>query len=65
VTADASDALLVRARILRADATLAVGDDALAGSLLEDVAGVSLGPDDREALADELARADDLRKTLA
>ena len=65
VTADAPDALLVRARILRADAALAVGDDALAGSLLEDVAGVSLGPDDREALADELARADDLRKTLA
>jgi hypothetical protein len=65
VTADASDALLVRARILRADAALAVGDDALAGSLLQDVDGMSLGPDDREALADDLARADDLRKTLA
>lgn len=65
VSADASDALLVRARILRADAAIALGDDALAGSLLEDVAGASLGPDDHEALADELARADDLRKTLA
>lgn len=64
-TAEASDALLVRARILRADAALALGDDALAGSLLEDVAGVSLGPDDRAALVDELARADDLRRTLA
>ena len=65
VSADASDALLVRARILRADAAVAVGDDALAGSLLETVAGVSLGPDDRAALADELERADDLRRTLA
>lgn len=40
-------------------------DDALAGSLLDELADVSLGADDREAVADELARADDLRKTLA
>jgi len=58
-------ALLVRARILRADAALAMGEDAVAGSLLHDVAGMALGPDDRAALADELARADDLRRTLA
>lgn len=63
VTADAPATLLARARILRADAALAVGDDALAASLLEDVAGMSLGKDDRAALADELARADDLSRT--
>ena len=62
-TADGPAPLLARARILWADAALAVGDDALAASLLDDVAGMSFGPDDRAALADELARADDLRRT--
>jgi len=33
--------------------------------LLEDVAGVRLGSDDRSALTDELVRADELRDTVS
>jgi len=65
VADDEPAALLVRARILRADAALALGDDALAASLLDEVASATLEPDDRDVLTDELARADDLRRTLA
>jgi hypothetical protein len=65
VTIDPPAALLVRARILRADAALALGDDAVAAVELEAVAGLALDPADRRALRDELARAEDLRRTLA
>jgi catechol 2,3-dioxygenase-like lactoylglutathione lyase family enzyme len=65
--ANAPALLLVRARILRADAAHATGDDALAASILDEVArlSLSLGADERAALADELARAEDLRRSLA
>lgn len=63
-TPDAPDTLLVRARVMRADAAHALGDDARASTLLDDVAAMSLGSDDRAALADELARADELRVAL-
>ena len=65
VTTDAPAALLVRAQILRADAALGMGDDALAAATLDAAAGVRLSRSDREALSDELARAEDLRQTLA
>ena len=42
-----------------------LGDDARASTLLDDVAAMSLGSDDRAALADELGRADELRVALA
>jgi hypothetical protein len=64
VTADAPPATLVRARILRADAAHAMGDDALAAALLDHVARATLADDERAALADELARADDLSRSL-
>jgi len=65
VTTDASPAILVRARILRADAAIAMGDDALAAATLDAAAGAALSGSEREALRDELARAEDLRRTLA
>jgi catechol 2,3-dioxygenase-like lactoylglutathione lyase family enzyme len=58
---DAPAVLLVRARILRAEAAHALGDDALASRLLSEVATADLGAAERAALADELARADELR----
>jgi catechol 2,3-dioxygenase-like lactoylglutathione lyase family enzyme len=64
VTADAPPATLVRARTLRADAAHAMGDDALAAALLDHVAHATLADDERAGLADELARANDLRRTL-
>ena len=64
-TPDAPDTLLVRARVMRADAAHALGDDTWAAALLDDVAAMPLGSDDRAALADELARADVLRVALA
>ena len=65
VTADPPAALLARVRILRADAALGMGDDARAAAELDAVAGMSLFGPEREALRDELARAEDLRRTLA
>jgi hypothetical protein len=62
---DSPDTLLVRARVMRADAAHALGDDARAARVLDDVAAMRLGPDDRATLADELARADELRVALA
>ena len=64
-TADAPAVELARARILRADVAVAMGDDAMATALLDDVASATLDAHDRDVLADELARADDLRRTLA
>ena len=64
-TPDAPDTLLVRARVMRADAAHALGDDARAAVLLADLAAMSLGSEDRATLADELARADELRVALA
>ena len=64
-TPDAPDTLLVRAMVMRADAAHALGDDARAAVLLADLAAMSLGSEDRAMLADELARADELRVALA
>ena len=63
-TPDASETLLVRAKVMLADAAHALGDDARAATLLDEVAAMPLGPEDRKALADELARADELRVGL-
>jgi catechol 2,3-dioxygenase-like lactoylglutathione lyase family enzyme len=63
-TPDASDVLRVQARILRADAAHALGDDALAAALLAEVRGVSLGADNQASLADDLARAEELRTAI-
>jgi hypothetical protein len=63
-TADAPVTLLVQARVMRADAAHALGDDIRAASLLADVAAMSLGSDDRAGLADELTRAEELRAAL-
>lgn len=63
-TPDASDALCVRAWVLRADAAHALGDDALAASLLDQIAAVALEPAERTALADELGRAEELQLAL-
>jgi hypothetical protein len=49
---------------MRADAAHALGDDALATSLLDEVRQVTLGAD-RDTLADELSRAEELRLSLA
>ena len=62
---DAPVILRVKAWILRADVALAMDDDALAASLLAEVARTQLTDEDRATLADELARAEDLRRTLA
>ena len=62
---DASDVILVQARILRADAAHALGDDALAARLLAEVAGADLEPEERLTIADDLARADELLVALA
>ena len=61
---DAPDVLLVQARILRAEAAHALGDDALAADLLGLVAQPELNADDRARIADDLARADELRSAL-
>jgi hypothetical protein len=44
-----------------AEAAHALGDDALVSRLLREVAETELGAADRAALADDLARADELR----
>lgn len=64
-TPDASDRLRVQAWVIRADAAHALGDGDLAASLLDQVERVDLDPADRASLADELARAEELRATLA
>ena len=61
---DASDVLRVQAQILRAEAAHALGDDALAARLLSDAAAVELQADARASLADDLARAEELRQSL-
>jgi catechol 2,3-dioxygenase-like lactoylglutathione lyase family enzyme len=62
---DAAAALRVQARILRAEAAHALGDDALAADMLRDARTVSLAAHDRAAIADDLARAEELRVALA
>ena len=64
-TPDASDRLRVQPWVIRADAAHALGDSDLAASLLDHVGRVALDPADRASLEDELARADELRATLA
>ena len=55
----------LKAKILRAEAAHALGDDALAASLLAEVGELGLAADDRAALADDLARADELRIAMS
>lgn len=62
--ADAPVVLVAQAKILRAEAAHAVGDDALAGDLLDQVAQVDLTAADREKIPDDLARAEELRLAL-
>lgn len=57
----ARGAILARATILRADIAMAMGDDALAGRLLDDVERMELTAAERAALSDDLARLDELR----
>jgi len=64
-TADASEVLLVQARILRADAAHALGDDVLARTLLDEAASVRLGAADQASIADDLTRSEELRGSLA
>ena len=61
---DAPDLIQVQALILRAEAAHALGDDALAIELLGKASLVSLDPDERAALADDLARAEELRTAI-
>jgi hypothetical protein len=63
-TPDASNRLRVQAHVLRADAAHALGDDALAASLLADLGRVALSAEDASSIADDLSRADELRLTL-
>ena len=49
-----------RARVLRADLAIRLGDPARARRLLDEVAGIELDEADRAALADDLTRARDL-----
>ena len=63
-TPDASDRLRVQAQIMRADAAHALGDDALAATLLAQAEEIPLRANDRERIADDLARADELRAAL-
>ena len=62
---DAPVVVVVRAKILRAEAAHALGDDGLATRLLGEVAPLALETDERASIADELARADELRLALA
>ena len=64
VTTDAPAALLARARILSADAAHALGDDARVIARLDEVSGAGLSEADRNAITDELARAEELRSSL-
>jgi catechol 2,3-dioxygenase-like lactoylglutathione lyase family enzyme len=62
---DAPDSLIVQAKILRAEAAHALGEDALAGDVLDQIANVELTAADRATIADDLARAEELRLALA
>jgi hypothetical protein len=62
---EAADVLVAQARILRAEAAHAMGDNELAAELLRDVATIQLEATDREAIADDLARADELLAAVA
>jgi catechol 2,3-dioxygenase-like lactoylglutathione lyase family enzyme len=64
-TSDAPAALLARARILSADAAHALGDDARAAARLGEVTATELSDADREAIRDDLDRADELRASLS
>jgi len=61
---DAPDVLLVQARILRGEAAHALGDDELAADLLDRVAAAELETDERATIADDMARADELRVAI-
>jgi len=63
-TPDASDRLIVQARIMRADAAHSLGDDSLATTLLDEAARVTLEAEDQARIAGDLARADELRLAL-
>ena len=60
----APDVLRVQARILRAEAAHALGDDELTAVLLDEVAAAELGAGDVATIADDLARANELRSAL-
>jgi hypothetical protein len=62
---DASDVLVLRARILRAEAAHALGDDGLATDLIDAVGRVNLDDAGRATLADDLVRAEELRLALS
>jgi hypothetical protein len=62
---DAPDILVVQAKILRAEAAHALGDDALAAALLGEVERVDLGSDELAALDDDLTRAAELRVAMS
>ena len=64
-TEEASRQIIVQARILRADAAHAMGDDALTRALLDEAAGIELGAADQARIADDLTRAEELRGSLA
>jgi hypothetical protein len=61
---DAAGIPVARAKILRAEAAHALGDDGLATRLLGEVDEVALETDERASIADELARADELRLAI-
>ena len=60
----APDAVLVRARILRADLAYRMGDAQGARDWLADAAAIDLGDEDRAAIDDDLRRAHDLREVM-
>jgi hypothetical protein len=62
--ADAPVVLVAQAKILRAESAHAVGEDALADDLVDQVAQVDLTAADREKIPDDLARAQELRLAL-
>lgn len=53
---------LARATILRADVAMSMGEDALAGRLLDAVGRMDLTAADRATLSDDLARVEELRE---
>jgi hypothetical protein len=64
-TTHAPATLLARARILSADAAHALGDDGRAAARLREADTAELSAADREAIRNDLARADELRTSLA
>lgn len=60
----ASATLVVSAKLLRADVAAELGDDQIAKELLAEISRIPLDDGQRDELADQLARADDLRRTL-